>query len=129
FPTRRSSDLAIERLELACRRHADWAGQHDQLPDILRSLFGEKAGESTAEAVADQTRLAAMARHDLVESLLEPVKGLIGRAEIDAEPPAVDRIAAPDQEARERLHVALAAQEARYQQHRMAVAARRAAMQ
>jgi len=126
----RMRDQPVERLDqgrrvAALRIAADRAAERHHAAHALRHLVRGEHREDPAQAPADEAHRAAMAVVQEAHLLLERAGVLALEADVAPEPPVVDLVAAIAQIVLEHRHRAGIADEARHQQHRMAVAARR----
>jgi len=113
---RRLAALRIDRHRAAERDHGS---------NALRRLIGPVEREQPAEAPSDEAHLAAALEVHIADLLLERVRVLGAEADVAAKAPGLHVVAAVPEEELQREHRGLVGHEARKEQHRVTVAARR----
>ena len=127
----RVRDEAVERLHERGRLAArgidrDRAAERDRAAHALGRHVGAVHREHAPQAPADQAHLAPALVVHVADLLLERVRVAAAKADVAPEAPGLDLVAAALQEELERDHRRLVGHEAGEEQHRVAVAARRA---
>ena len=98
--------------------------ERDDALDEVGPPDGQRAGEGAAPALADDRDLLAGVLGEALQARLEPGAGLLGAADVRADPGAARVVAVLAQPVGHRREAAVAGQEAGDQHHRAAFAAR-----
>jgi hypothetical protein len=104
----------------------DGGAERDDALHEVRALDGERAGEHAPAALADDRDLLARVLGEALQAGLQPRAGLLGAADVGADPRAAGVVAVLAQPVGHGRQAAVAGEEARDQQHRAAAAVRHA---